>query len=37
MVLTAYHEKNFAHELTKRCSSDNIEKLSSTLYDVRVD
>lgn len=27
MSLTAYHTKYFAYELTKRCASDNVEKL----------
>jgi hypothetical protein len=26
--LTDYHAKYFAHELTKRCSSDSLEKLA---------
>jgi hypothetical protein len=29
MNLTAYHAKLFAHELTKRSSSDNVDKLAS--------
>lgn len=37
MNLTAYHAKYYAHELTKRCSSDSIEKFSATLYDAQVD
>lgn len=28
MSLTDYHAKYFAHELTKRCSSDSLEKLA---------
>ena len=28
MDLTPYHAKYFAHELTKRCSSNNMEKLA---------
>lgn len=35
--LTPYHAKYFAHELTKRCSSDSLEKLSSTLSNAQVD
>jgi len=27
MSLTAYHAKLFAHELTKRSSSDNVDNL----------
>ncbi len=37
MDLTDYHAKYFAHELTKRCSSDNIEKLAGALVDAQVD
>ena len=29
MQLTDYHAKYFAYELTKRCSSDSLEKLAS--------
>lgn len=35
--ITEYHAKYFAHELTKRCSSDSLEKLSSTLSNAQVD
>ncbi|UVT16032.1 MAG: DEAD/DEAH box helicase family protein [Nitrospira sp.] len=35
--LTPYHSKYFAHELTKRCPSDSIEKLASALVDAQVD
>lgn len=35
--ITSYHAKYFAHELTKRCSSDSLEKLSSTLSNAQVD
>ncbi|MCQ3950245.1 MAG: DEAD/DEAH box helicase [Planctomycetes bacterium] len=34
---TAYHAKLIACELTKRCSSDNVEKLASALADAQVD
>ena len=37
MGLTAHHAKFFAHELTKRCSADSIEKLAGTLVDAQVD
>lgn len=37
MQLTDYHAKYYAHELTKRCSSDNLEKLAATLADAQVD
>jgi ERCC4-related helicase len=35
--ITPYHAKYFAHELTKRCSSDSLEKLSATLSNAQVD
>jgi len=28
MILTDYHAKYFAFELTKRCPSDSVEKLA---------
>jgi ERCC4-related helicase len=34
---TAYHAKYFAFELTKRCASDNMEKLAASLADAQVD
>lgn len=37
MDLTNYHAKYFAYELTKRCSSDNVEKLAGALVDAQVD
>ncbi|GEM_PF-1557276 len=37
MNLTPYHAKLFAHELTKRCPSDSIEKLAGALVDAQVD
>lgn len=37
MKLTDYHAKYFAYELTKRCSSDSVEKLVSVLADAQVD
>ncbi len=37
MTITAQHAKFFAHELTKRCSADSIEKLAGTLVDAQVD
>jgi len=37
MKITDYHAKYFAYELTKRCSSDSLEKLSSTLSNAQVD
>jgi len=35
--LTPYHAKYFAFELTKKISSDNIQKFTSTLLDAQVD
>jgi ERCC4-related helicase len=35
--ITPYHAKYFAYELTKRCSSNSLEKLSSTLSNAQVD
>lgn len=37
MTVTPYHAKIFAHELTKRCSADSIEKLAGALVDAQVD
>ncbi|GGG35556.1 SNF2-related protein [Hymenobacter glacieicola] len=37
MVITDYHTKYFAHELTRRFPSDDKGKLSSALVDARVD
>src|SRR5580698_2130194 len=37
MSLTHYHARYFAHELTKRSSSDNVDKLASALSDAQVD
>ena len=37
MHLTDYHAKYFAHELTKRCPSDSLEKLAGALVDAQVD
>lgn len=35
--INQYHAKYFAYELTKRCSSNSLEKLSSTLSNAQVD
>jgi ERCC4-related helicase len=35
--ITQYHAKYFSHELTKRCPSDSLEKLSATLSNAQVD
>lgn len=37
MQLTHYHAKYFAHELTKRCSSDSMEKLAGAVASAQVD
>lgn len=37
MQLTDYHAKYFAHELTKRCPPDSVEKLVGALVDAQVD
>ena len=37
MHLTDFHAKYFAYELTKRSSSDNVEKLAGALADAQVD
>ncbi|MDD5199460.1 MAG: SNF2-related protein [Terrimicrobiaceae bacterium] len=36
-MLTAYHAKYFAYELTKRCSSDSLEKLAGAVAGAQVD
>jgi len=35
--LTPYHAKYYAHELTKRCSSDSLEKLAGAVASAQVD
>src|SRR5437588_11520031 len=35
--MTDYHAKYFAHDLTRRCASDSVEKLASVLSDAQVD
>lgn len=37
MQITDYHAKYYAHELTKRCPSDSVEKLTASLFDAQVD
>ncbi len=37
MGITDYHAKYLAHELTRRCASDNVEKLAPVLADAQVD
>src|ERR1700733_5928942 len=36
-AMTSYHAKYFAHELTKRCASDSVEKLATALSNAQVD
>ena len=37
MDITPYHTKYFAYELTKRCSSDSMEKLAGAVASAQVD
>src|SRR5215207_7336148 len=37
MNLTDYHAKYFAYDLTKRCSSDSLEKLAGAVAGAQVD
>lgn len=37
VAISDYHAKYFAHELTKRCAADSMEKLAGTLVDAQVD
>jgi superfamily II DNA or RNA helicase len=37
MTFTDFHAKYLAHELTRRCASDDVEKLAPVLADARVD
>jgi SNF2 family DNA or RNA helicase len=37
MNITTFHAKYFAHDLTRRCASDSVEKLASVLSDAQVD
>lgn len=37
MTITDYHAKYYARELTKRCPSDSVEKLTPSLFDAQVD
>ncbi|MCK4518303.1 DEAD/DEAH box helicase, partial [Candidatus Babeliales bacterium] len=36
-MITPYHAKYFSYELTKRCSSDSLQKLVASLSDAQVD
>ncbi len=35
--MTSYHAKYLAHELTRRCPSDSLQKLAASLADAQVD
>jgi hypothetical protein len=37
MSLTPYHARYFAHELTKRCASDSVDKLAGAVASAQVD
>lgn len=37
MQITDYHAKHYAREMTKRCPSDSVEKLTPSLLDAQVD
>ena len=37
MPLTDYHAKYLAHDLTRRCATDSVEKLAAVLADAQVD
>jgi len=37
MIFTDYHAKFYAHELTKRCASDSVEKLAAAVAGAQVD
>ena len=37
MQLTDYHAKYIAHQLTRRCPPDSVEKLAAALVDAQVD
>ncbi len=36
-MTTDFHAKYYAHERTKRCAADSMEKLAGTLMDAQVD
>ncbi|MBI4693135.1 MAG: DEAD/DEAH box helicase, partial [Gammaproteobacteria bacterium] len=36
-MISAYHTKYFAYELTRRCAPDSVEKLAGALVDAQVD
>jgi len=36
-AITRFHARYFAHELTKRCPTDSVQKLAAILADARVE
>ncbi len=36
-VITDYHAKYYAHELTKQASGNSVDRLSTSLFDASVD
>jgi len=36
-LITAYHAKYYAHELTRRHAADGVDRLSQSLFDANVD
>ncbi len=36
-MITSYHTKYYAHELTRKCSSHQVEKLSQSIFNATVD
>ena len=36
-MITDFHAKYFAYEITKRCSSGSVERLAAVLADAQVD
>ncbi len=36
-MISAYHAKYYAHELTRRHAADGVDRLSQSLFDASVD
>jgi hypothetical protein len=36
-MITNYHAKYFAHELTRQCAANDVDRLSQSLFDATVD
>ena len=36
-MISAYHAKYYAHELTRRSAADGVDRLSQSLFDSSVD